>query len=75
MEGMRNEHVPDEVYQIARKYFSEKELVNRTLAIVAINGWNRPAIGFRAVAGTYQPVAQANTVARRQEKRGQAGGR
>jgi len=27
-----------------------------TLAIVAINGWNRLAIGFRAVPGTYQPA-------------------
>ena len=36
------------------QYFSEEELVNLTLAIVAINGWNRFAIGFRAPAGTYQ---------------------
>lgn len=48
-------HVPDEVYFEASKYFSEKELVDLTLAIVAINGWNRLAISFRAVAGSYQP--------------------
>src|SRR6201995_962480 len=34
-------HVPDSVYQDARQRFSEEELVNLTLAIVAINGWNR----------------------------------
>ena len=34
-------HVPDEVYEQARKQFSEKELVDLTLAVVAINGWNR----------------------------------
>jgi AhpD family alkylhydroperoxidase len=48
-------HVPDETYQAARQHFSEKELVDLTMAIVAINGWNRLAIGFRTVPGTYQP--------------------
>ena len=49
-------HVPDDVYEQARQHFSEKELVDLTLAIVAINGWNRLAISFRAEAGTYQPA-------------------
>jgi AhpD family alkylhydroperoxidase len=49
-------HVPDDVYQQARKHFSEKELVDLTLAIVAINGWNRLAIAFGTVPGTYQPA-------------------
>jgi AhpD family alkylhydroperoxidase len=48
--------VPDDVYQLARSQFSEKELVDLTMVIVAINGWNRLAISFRTVAGTYQPV-------------------
>jgi hypothetical protein len=26
-----------------------------SMAIVAINGWNRIAIGFRAVPGKYEP--------------------
>jgi AhpD family alkylhydroperoxidase len=47
-------HVPEDVYQLARKHSSEKELVDLTLALVAINGWNRLAISFRAEAGTYQ---------------------
>ena len=51
-------HVPDEVYEQAREHFSEKELVDLTLAIVAINGWNRLAISFRKVPGTYQPAHQ-----------------
>jgi hypothetical protein len=38
-----------------RQRFTEEELVNPTLAIVAINGWHRLAIGFRTVPGTYQP--------------------
>ena len=48
---------PDDVYQQVRKYFSEEETVNLTMAIVTINGWNRLAVSFRAVAGEYQPPA------------------
>ncbi len=51
-------HAPDEAYEQARKHFNEKELVNLAMAIVAINGWNRLLIGFRAEAGTYQPKKQ-----------------
>lgn len=47
--------VPDSVYQETRAEFSEKELVDLTLAIVAINGWNRLAVSFRTVAGGYTP--------------------
>lgn len=46
-------HVPDDVYAVARKQFSDEELVNLTLAIIAINGWNRLEISFRGVAGSY----------------------
>ncbi|HLI08053.1 MAG TPA: carboxymuconolactone decarboxylase family protein [Ktedonobacteraceae bacterium] len=49
-------HVPDGVYEQARQYFSEEELVNLTLAIVAINGWNRLNVSFRTLAGNYQPA-------------------
>jgi len=48
-------HVPDETYETVRKHFADKELVDLTLAIVAINGWNRLAISFRTVPGSYQP--------------------
>ena len=51
-------HVPDDVYELARTQFSEVELVNLTLAVVAINGWNRFAISFRTVPGTYEPHAR-----------------
>lgn len=50
-------HVPDAVFAEAREQFSEAELVNLTMAIIAINGWNRLAISFREVAGSYQPPA------------------
>jgi AhpD family alkylhydroperoxidase len=48
-------HVPDDVFATASTQFSEEELVNLTMAVVAINGWNRLAIAFRAEAGKYQP--------------------
>jgi AhpD family alkylhydroperoxidase len=53
------DHVPDPVFERVRKHFSESELVNLTLAVVAINGWNRLAIPFRAVPGSYQRKAAA----------------
>jgi AhpD family alkylhydroperoxidase len=42
-------HAPDEVYHALQEQFTEKEQVNLTLLIVAINGWNRIQVGFRAV--------------------------
>jgi alkylhydroperoxidase family enzyme len=51
-------HVPDELFERARAHFTAAELANLSLAIIAINGWNRLAISFRAVPGTYQPAAQ-----------------
>lgn len=54
-------HVPDEVYESVRKHFSEKELVDLTAAVVAINAWNRIAISLRSVPGTYQPTAQGHS--------------
>ncbi len=49
------EQMPDEVYDAAKAHFSEKELVDLTLAVIAINAWNRLAISFHVLAGTYQP--------------------
>jgi len=48
-------HVPDDLYERARRQFSERELVELSMIAVAINGWNRLAIAFRSEAGTYQP--------------------
>ncbi len=47
--------VPDDLYETVSKQFSEKEMVDLTMAIIAINGWNRLAISFRTVPGTYMP--------------------
>ncbi len=40
---------PDDVYQALKAQFTEEEQVTLTLLIVAINGWNRIQVGFRAV--------------------------
>lgn len=47
-------HVSDELYEQVRQQFSEAEVVALTMAIITINGWNRLAIPFRDVAGSYQ---------------------
>src|SRR5499426_408217 len=46
-------HAPDDVYERVREQFSEDELVHLTLAIVAINGWNRLNVAARTVPGDY----------------------
>jgi AhpD family alkylhydroperoxidase len=52
--------VPDEIFERVRAHFSDEELINLTTAIVTINSWNRFAISFRAVPGTYQPQTKLN---------------
>ena len=52
------DQVPDEVYRLAREHFEERELVDLTMAVIAINSWNRLAISFRALAGTYEPAKE-----------------
>jgi len=51
--------VSDELYAQVRSQFDEKALVDLTLAIIAINGWNRLAVPFRSEVGSYQPAARA----------------
>ena len=52
---LTNKDVPDDVYEQALAQFSKQELAALTLAVVAINGWNRLNIAFRTTAGGYQP--------------------
>lgn len=47
--------IDDAIYQTARAHFSDKEIVDLTLAVIAINSWNRLAIPFRTPAGNYKP--------------------
>lgn len=43
------DHIPDEVYALAREHFEEKELVALTVTIASINAYNRMHIAFRTV--------------------------
>ena len=47
--------VPDELYEEVREHFTEKEIVDLTMVVITINGWNRLAISFRAPVGSYEP--------------------
>ena len=48
-------HISDELYDKVSKEFNEQDLIALTMTIIAINGWNRLAIPFRTVAGSYNP--------------------
>ena len=54
---LADREVSDELYESTRGVFSEDELCSLTVAVVAINGWNRFAVAFRAPVGDY--VARA----------------
>ena len=53
--------VSDALFAEARQHFSDKELVDLTWAVAAINAWNRIAITFHSVPGVYKPKAHAAT--------------
>lgn len=46
--------ISDDLYQKVEEHFEDKELMALTMAIVAINSWNRLAIGFRTEVGSYE---------------------
>jgi AhpD family alkylhydroperoxidase len=46
-------HVPDALYREASRHFSDRSLADLTLAIVAINGWNRLSIAARLLPGSF----------------------
>ena len=50
-----DEGVPDGVYAAARAEFDERALVALTMAVVAINGWNRLSVAFGTPVGSYVP--------------------
>jgi len=46
-------HAPDAVYDEARAQFSDRELCDLTLAVAAMNAWNRISIAGRLAPGEY----------------------
>ena len=51
-------HVPETVYREVQPHFREKELADLTLAVAAINAWNRLSIAGRLVPGAYKAAGQ-----------------
>ena len=51
--------VPEALFHATREHFSEKEMVDLTLVIVGINGWNRLCAPFGTPPGVYQPKARS----------------
>lgn len=51
-------HVPDAVYEEARRHFDERQLVDLTYLAMTINAWNRLAIAMRSQPGHYKPTAR-----------------
>lgn len=49
-------HVPEQIFEEVKKYFSEKEIIDLTIVATTINMWNRLAISTRAVPGHYHPA-------------------
>ena len=56
--------IPDELYEATRTVFNEQEIISLTMAVIAINSWNRINVAFRTEAGHY--------VSRRREAKEQA---
>lgn len=56
---LTNREVSDDVYAQARAQFSEEELIDLTMGVVAINSYNRINCAFRTPAGSYQPGQHA----------------
>ncbi len=54
--------IEGDLYEEARRHFDEREIVDLTLAVIAINSWNRLAIPFRTPAGSYRSTRSPNQV-------------
>lgn len=53
--------ISDDVYRATREHFDERQLVDLTMAIIAINGWNRLAIAFHSPeAGSHVPATPSH---------------
>ena len=59
---LEKNNVPDDVYEEALRQFSEEELVDLTVAVIAINSYNRINIAFRTPAGDSVPGQHAALV-------------
>jgi len=56
---LEKKNVPDDVYEEALRQFSEEKLFDLTIAVIAINSWNRINVAFHTPAGDYVPGQHA----------------
>ena len=56
---LADRQVSDELHRRVSAHFTDDELVALTFGVVVINCWNRLAVSFGAVPGSYQPKAMA----------------
>ena len=61
--GLGHGGVPDGLYEQALAEFGEEDLVKLTMAVIAINGWNRLAVTFRTPPGSYVPKGGGDAAA------------
>ena len=61
MTDMRHGGVPDELFAATREHFTDEEIVNLAMTVVAINSWNRLSVTFRTEVGSYQPAAGSSS--------------
>lgn len=53
-EGVTTCNVSDDVYNEAKRHFSDEEVIDLTIAVTFINAWNRIGITFSSRPGTYR---------------------
>jgi AhpD family alkylhydroperoxidase len=61
--AISREEISDELFREVQSHFSEKELVDLTMAVVTINGWNRLSVSFRTPVGGYVPGSSGKLAA------------
>ena len=57
--SLNGQEVSDEIYSEVAQHFSETEILDLTMAVIAINSYNRINIAFGAEVGTYQVAEKA----------------
>ena len=70
--AIAREEISDELFRDVRSHFSEKELVDLTMAVITINGWNRLSVSFRTPVGDYVPGSISKLVAAASDPRSAA---
>ncbi|MCE6989638.1 carboxymuconolactone decarboxylase family protein [Dyadobacter sp. CY323] len=56
---LTDQNVSDEVYDFVTSQFSEEEMIDLTMGVLAINCYNRINVAFRTPAGSYVPGQHA----------------